>query len=70
MFANEINIEEEKQRTGKVFLPSPVIGKLYYGARKSGKPAENIARINRLTERIPSISCNLETARWDGIIKN
>lgn len=37
------DIEEERQNTGKVFLPSPVIGELYYGARKSGKPAENIA---------------------------
>ena len=43
MFANEVDIEEERQNTGKVFLPSPVIGELYYGARKSGKPAENIA---------------------------
>ncbi|MDE0088731.1 MAG: type II toxin-antitoxin system VapC family toxin [Candidatus Poribacteria bacterium] len=70
MFANEVNIEEERQYTGKVFLPSPVIGELYYGARNSDRPIENIARINRLTERIPNISCNLETARWYGIIKN
>lgn len=70
MFANEINIEEERQYTGKVFLPSPVIGELYYGARNSDRPIENIAKINRLTERIPNISCNLETARWYGIIKN
>ncbi len=70
MFANEVNIEEETQNTGKVFLPSPVIGELYYGARNSDRPIENIARINRLTERIPNISCNLETARWYGIIKN
>jgi tRNA(fMet)-specific endonuclease VapC len=70
MFANEVNIEEERQNTGKVFLPAPVIGELYYGARNSDRPIENIARINRLTERIPNISCNLETARWYGIIKN
>lgn len=70
MFANEVNIEVERQNTGRVFLPSPVIGELYYGARNSDRPIENIARINRLTERIPNISCNLETARWYGIIKN
>lgn len=70
MFANEVNIEVERQNTGRVFLPSPVIGELYYGARNSDRPIENITRINRLTERIPSISCNLETARWYGIIKN
>lgn len=70
MFANEVNIEVERQNTGRVFLPSPVIGELYYGARNSDRPIENITRINRLTERIPSISCDLETARWYGIIKN
>ncbi len=70
MFANEVNIEVERQNTGRVFLPSPVIGELYYGERNSDRPIENIARINRLTERIPNISCNLETARWYGIIKN
>ncbi len=70
MFANEVNIEKERQNTEKVFLASPVIGELYYGARNSDRPIENIQRINRLTERIPCISCNLETARWYGIIKN
>lgn len=37
MFANEINIEEEKQRTGKVYLSTPVVGELYYGARYSDR---------------------------------
>ena len=47
-----------------------VIGELYYGARNSDRPIENIAKINRLIKRIPNISCNLETAQWYGIIKN
>ena len=33
MFANEINIEDERQRTGKVYLSTHVVGELYYGAR-------------------------------------
>ncbi len=70
MFANDINIEEERQKMGKVYLPTPVIGELYYGARYSDRPIENITRINNLSVRIPCISCNKETARWYGIIKN
>ena len=70
MFANEVNIDEEIQNTGRVFLPSMVIGELYYGARNSDRPIENIGKIDRLIKRIPNISCNLETAQWYGIIKN
>ncbi len=53
-----------------MFLASSAIGELYYGAQKSEKPIENIRRIDRLTQRFPIYSCNLETARWYGIIKN
>lgn len=70
MFANEVNIDEEIQNTGRVFLPSMVIGELYYGARNSDRSIENIGKIDRLIKRIPNISCNLETAQWYGIIKN
>ena len=31
---------------------------------------ENLTRVNRLTQRFPLYSCNLETAKWFGIIKD
>ena len=69
MFANKINIEEEIERTGKVYLYTPVVGELYYGARYSDRPIENIEKINDLSTQIPCISCSIETSRWYGIIK-
>lgn len=35
MFAGEEEIQERRQNADKVFLPSPVVGELCYGARKS-----------------------------------
>jgi len=70
LFNRDEAIQEKMQNTDRVFLASSAIGELYYGAQKSEKPIENIRRIDRLTQRFPIYSCNLETARWYGIIKN
>ena len=64
-----IHTPDEMQNAPKVSLPSPAIGELYYGARKSNRPIENLTKVNRLTQRFPLISCDLETAQWYGIIK-
>ena len=70
LFNRDEAIQERMQNTDRVFLVSSAIGELYYGAQKSEKPIENIRRIDRLTQRFPIYSCNLETARWYGSIKN
>lgn len=70
MVANDAAVQEGIRNAGEVYLAAPVIGELYYGARKSGKPAENVAFIDSLTQRFPRLDCNLETAQWYGIIRN
>ena len=70
MFAGEAAIQERRQNADKVYLPSIVVGELCYGARKSSRPIENLTKVNRLTQRFPLISCDLETAQWYGIIKD
>ena len=70
MFAGEVVIQERRQNADRVFLPSPVVGELCYGARKSSRPIENLARVSRLTQNFRVIPCNLETARRYGIIKD
>ena len=70
MVANDAAVQEGIRNAGEVYLAAPVIGELYYGARKSGKTAENVATIDLLTQRLPRLDCNLETAQWYGIIRN
>ena len=70
IFADEMIVQERRQSADKVYLPSPAIGELYYGARKSDRPTENLAKINQIIQQIRIIPCNLGTARWYGIIKD
>ena len=57
------------QNGNNLFLASPTVGELYYGAQKSDKVTENLNRINIFVEEHTFLSCDLETAQWYGIIK-
>jgi tRNA(fMet)-specific endonuclease VapC len=70
LFADEVGVREKLANSSEVFLPSIAIGELYYGARKSGQPRENISRIDELAADSVILECNLETARCYGDIKN
>jgi tRNA(fMet)-specific endonuclease VapC len=70
LFANETEVKENLAVTEEVFVPSIAIGELCYGARKSGKPNENLARIDEFTADIVVLACDAETARLYGDVKN
>ncbi len=53
-----------------VFLPSIVVGELYFGAYKSGRPEENERRITDLAAHSAVLSPDVDTARRYGWIKN
>ena len=69
MFSGNRAIQERMQNSRTVFLASPVIGELYYGARKSNRVLENLRRVNTFVDEHTFLSCDLETADWYGIIK-
>lgn len=68
--AREAGIETNLATADEVFLPVTAIGELYYGARKSGKLGENLARIDELVLSSVVLACDSETARRYGEIKN
>ena len=70
MFASEPAIQDKRQNADRVYLPSPVVGELCYGARKSSRPLENLAQVNQLIQDFEVIPCNLESAQRFGIIKD
>lgn len=69
-FAGEERIGESLDTAEEVFLPSVAVGELYYGARKSGRPNENLLRIDDLVLTNVVLVCDIETARRYGEIKN
>lgn len=59
----------EKISGETVYLSAIVIGELYYGAYRSGRPAENLARLGRFLQGYDPLNCNLASADFYGQIK-
>lgn len=69
LFASEKVVLDATYEAEEIFVPSIVIGELYYGAQKSSKHQANIARIDSFVEANVILGCDQETARWYGQIK-
>ena len=54
----------------EVFVPSIVLGELFYGARKSGQAHANIARIEEFAGDTVVLGCDALTGWEYGLIKN
>jgi len=70
LFADEAIIKDNLAQTSEVFIPSIVIGELYYGARRSGRIEANLARVDELVAGSTILVCDAETARQYGEVKN
>jgi tRNA(fMet)-specific endonuclease VapC len=70
LFAGEESVVERFSADRKMFLPSIVLGELFYGAFHSRRVKENIARIRELAAKVPVLSCNTATSEQYGDIKH
>ncbi|BAY17759.1 PilT protein domain protein [Anabaenopsis circularis NIES-21] len=70
LFADEAVIKNNLAQADEVFIPSIVIGELSYGARKSGRSPQNLARVDEFVANNTVLGCDVETARQYGEIKN
>jgi tRNA(fMet)-specific endonuclease VapC len=70
LFAQESSVQECLERAEEVFVPSVVLGELYFGARKSARVEENLARVDEFAASSAVLVCDTETARRYGAIKN
>ena len=68
-FANDPAVLMPLQKV-RFFVPSIVLGELYAGARRSGRPNINLARIDAMIPRDVVLSCDAETAQAYGVIKH
>lgn len=70
LFGNDSVVVEQIEDAEEVFIPSTVIGELYYSARKSGRVRENVARVDLFAEANVILVCDTETCRWYGVVKD
>lgn len=52
-----------------IAVPCIVLGELYFGAHKSGRTAENVAKLEELRIQNLILECDGETARIYGLVK-
>ncbi len=70
LFANDASVMESLTKAEEVFIPSVVIGELFYGAHKSARAKDNLARIDEFASSNLVLGCDMETARIYGDVKN
>jgi tRNA(fMet)-specific endonuclease VapC len=56
-------------RAAEVFIPAVVIGELFFGATKSGRPSENATNVERFAAARTILPCDLDVAREYGRLK-
>jgi len=70
LFADDAQVKDNLANTEEVFIPSVVIGELFYGAHKSARAKENLVRIDEFASNNIVLGCDAETARVYGEIKD
>jgi tRNA(fMet)-specific endonuclease VapC len=70
LFADEAVVKVSFRGAAEIFVPSIALGELYYGAHKSKRSIENLARIENFAQQSVVLSCNQEASRSYGKIKH
>ena len=70
LFAKEPVVHERLSNADEVFVPCIALGEMYFGAYKSLRIKENLARINEFVLNSTVLACDIDTAKKYGDIKN
>lgn len=70
LFADEAAVKARLATAAEVFVAATVLGELCFGARKSGRPAANLARVDQFAVAAAVLPCDAETARHYGEVKD
>ena len=69
LLAGDEDIVANLGQAQEVFIPVAALGELFFGASKSGRPAENLAKIERFAASRVIVPCDLDVAREYGSLK-
>ena len=70
LFGQDVAVQQRLRGIEEVFIPSIVLGELYYGSHKSTNVDANVARIDEFAHRNSILPCDTITAQHYGHIKN
>lgn len=69
LFAGDARVRAGIVSSTLVCVPAIAMGELFYGANKSGRVDENIARLSRFAEQADVLACDTGTAAAYGVVK-
>jgi tRNA(fMet)-specific endonuclease VapC len=61
IFAKDPAAHQQLSDANEVFVPSIVLGELYYGARKSSRVESNLKKVNKFAAANRVLSCDSDT---------
>jgi len=70
LFAEETVVVNNVETVDRVFVPSTVLGELYYGAQRSGRAIQNLQQIDNFRDANTILACDETTASIYGVLKN
>ena len=69
-FAEDTLVDARLVQGTDIYVPSIVLGELYYGAEKSGLGRANRDRIRKFAANNTVVACDAETGRLYGVVRN
>ena len=69
LFEGDQSVLSNLDRASEVFVPATALGELFFGAARSGRPVENLAKIERFASGRTIVACDLSVAREYGRLK-
>ena len=70
LFANDKAVSQHMADATDVFVPSVVLGELYFGAHKSSQIERNIRRLDEFALKSSIVACDAAVARRYGQVKD
>jgi len=63
LFAEDLSVQKHIAKAGEIFIPTPVIGELFFGAFKSERPKANSERIENFAASSTVLACDIGTSK-------
>ena len=70
LFAGDKAVQNWLDKAPEIYIPSIVLGELFYGAQKSANVESNTLKIIEFSSYSATLPCDSETAKHYGEIKN
>jgi tRNA(fMet)-specific endonuclease VapC len=70
LIGGDLSMRNLVSKADSIFIPSPVLGELYFGAFRSGRVAENVEQIDNIVRWYAILKVDELTAKSYGLLRH